>query len=593
MNVKSLANLVSLAARPKPAVGSTPADVVWQENKWRLLRYRSRPGGPGYRTPLLLVPSLINRHYVLDLMPGKSFAEAMVQRGFDVFCIDWGTPSDEDRFVTFDDVVDRWLGRAIRVASKTVPHEKVHLLGYCMGGTLATIHGAVHPERIASMIALAAPIRFKDDSLLSRWTNAKGFDVDVLVDSLGNVPWQLLQSAFHLLRPTLSLSKAVSLLDRAWNDEFLDGFLALETWGNDNVSLPGEFYRRYIKALYQGDGLLEGGFTLSGRRVDLRRITFPTLAVSFEHDNIVPGPSAGVLVGAIGSAVKEHLHLPGGHVGAVVSKHAAKTLWPKLEAFYAAHDAPPLTAAPEPSTSTPRTSAAPHQPAAASPEPSRASPLREASTSQPLPASTLPTETAPSPPVSTRQVTATSPQPPPAAQQRAAPAGQPTAASPHPAEVASSPPPSTRNPTAPSSHAAASSRSGTRGPRPTALRSSPADVDDRPTPSERPKSQSTPTALRTPARAASPTAKTTPPGAKVVPLRDDAAAARASPTSRSAVEPRAAPSVAEVVSLREPSTAKPKSEGRPGGAKAREGRASKRDQARRSSPRRPGPRVAR
>jgi polyhydroxyalkanoate synthase len=342
MELKSLTNLLSLATRPKPQVGSTPADVVWEENKWKLLRYRPRAEGLKYQTPLLLVPSLINRHYVLDLMPGKSFAESMVQRGFDVFCIDWGTPGDEDRFVSFDDVVDRALGRAIRVASKMVPHEKVHLLGYCMGGTLTAIHGAVHPERIASMITLAAPIRFNDGSLLSRWTNVKGFDVDVLVNTLGTVPWQLLQSAFLMLRPTLSLSKAVSLLDRAWNDEFLDGFLALETWGNDNVSLPGEFYRRYIKALYQEDGLLAGRFSLAGQRVDLKRITFPTLAVSFEHDNIVPGPSAGVLIEAIGSPVKQHLHLPGGHVGAVVSKHAAKTLWPQLEAFYAAHDAPPV-----------------------------------------------------------------------------------------------------------------------------------------------------------------------------------------------------------------------------------------------------------
>lgn len=346
MQLKSLTNLLSLATRPRPQVGGTPADVVWEENKWRLLRYRARPEGLKYQTPLLLVPSLINRHYVLDLMPGKSFAEFMVKQGFDVFCIDWGTPSDEDRFVTFDDVVDRWLGRAIRVASKFVSHEQVHVLGYCMGGTLAAIHGALHPERIASMVALAAPVRFNDGSLLAKWTNSKTFDVDVVVNASGTVPWQLLQSAFHMLRPTLSLSKAVSLLDRAWNDEFLDGYLALETWGNDNVALPGEFYRRYIKALYQDDGLLEGRFSLSGRRVDLKQITFPTLAVSFEHDNIVPGPSAAALIEAIGSKVKQHLHLPGGHVGAVVSKHAAKTLWPQLEAFYAAHDTPVPAARP-------------------------------------------------------------------------------------------------------------------------------------------------------------------------------------------------------------------------------------------------------
>jgi polyhydroxyalkanoate synthase len=338
MEFKSLTNLLSLPLRKKPQVGSTPADVVWEENKWRLLRYRPRPEGLAHPTPILLVPSLINRHYVLDLMPGKSFAEFLVARGFEVFCIDWGTPADEDRFVTFDDVVDRWLGRALRVSGKDAPDRKVHVLGYCMGGTLAAIHGAVHQEHIASMVALAAPVRFHDGSLLSRWTGSKGFDVDVIVQAVGTVPWQLLQSAFHLLRPTLPLSKAVSLLDRAWNDEFLDGYLALETWGNDNVALPGEFYRRYIKELYQADSLLDGRFFLSGKRVELKNITFPTLAVTFEHDNIVPGPSAAALIDAIGSKQKQHLHLPGGHVGAVVSKHAAKTLWPQLEAFFGAHD---------------------------------------------------------------------------------------------------------------------------------------------------------------------------------------------------------------------------------------------------------------
>jgi polyhydroxyalkanoate synthase len=344
--MKRITNLLTLWARPKPQVGATPADVAWAENKWKLLHYRPRPEGLAHQTPVLLVPSLINRHYVLDLMPGKSFAEYLVAQGFDVFCIDWGTPGPEDRYVTFDDIVDKALGRAIRKTAETVPHKKTHVLGYCMGGTLAAIHASVHPEYVQSFVALAAPVTFADGSLLSNWTRTKGFDIDTLVDATGNVPWQLLQSAFHLLRPTLPLSKAIGLLDRAWNDEFLDGFLALETWGNDNVSLPGEFYRTYIRELYQRDALIAGRFALAGRRVDLKNLVAPTLAVTFEHDNIVPGPSAGALVAACGASDKQHLHLPGGHVGAVVSKHAAKTLWPQLVAFYAKHDAPQALAAP-------------------------------------------------------------------------------------------------------------------------------------------------------------------------------------------------------------------------------------------------------
>lgn len=336
--MKRLWNLLTLASRGKPPVGTTPAEVVWQENKWKLLRYRPRPEGLSHATPVLMIPSLINRHYVLDLMPGKSFAEFMVSQGFDLYCIDWGTPTDEDRYVTFDDVVDRAIGRAVRRVARTVPHGKVHLLGYCMGGTLSAIHGAVHPEHLQSFIALAAPVSFKDDSLLSAWTNVKSFDLDALVEGTGVVPWQLLQSSFHLLRPTLNLAKAVSLLDRAWNDEFLDGFLALETWGNDNVSIPGEFYRTFIRDLYRRDLLLKRQFVLSGQQVDLRNLTCPTLAISFEHDNIVPGPAAAALIEACGAKEKQHLHLPGGHVGAVVSKHGAKTLWPQLVSFYEKYD---------------------------------------------------------------------------------------------------------------------------------------------------------------------------------------------------------------------------------------------------------------
>jgi len=339
---KRLLNLAGVAKRGRPKVGATPADVVHSENKWRLLRYRRPAGAPAApRTPILLVPSLINRHYVLDLMPGKSFTEFLVGRGFDVYTIDWGTPGDEDRFVTFDDVCETYLGRAIRVAAKASPRGKTHVLGYCLGGTLAAIHAAVHQERIASLCLLAAPVAFDDDGPLAAWTRNAAFDVGALVDGFGVVPWPVMQGAFHMIRPTLNLSKAVHLLDRAWNDEFLDGFLAVETWGNDNVSFPGECYRTYIGELYKKDALVRGELSLGGRRVDLAEIRCPTLAVTFEHDTIVPWQSAKVVLDRVAATDKHHMHLAGGHVGAVVSKAAAKGLWPALATFFADRDGAP------------------------------------------------------------------------------------------------------------------------------------------------------------------------------------------------------------------------------------------------------------
>ena len=118
----------------------------------------------------------------------------------------------------------------------------------------------------------------------------------------------------------------VQLIDRAWNDEFLDGFLALETWGNDNVSFPGECYVTYIEQLYRADALWNGTFRLGGRPARLEAIACPTYAVTFEHDAIVPWRSAACVLEKVGTADKHHLHLPGGHVGAVVSRAAAKGL---------------------------------------------------------------------------------------------------------------------------------------------------------------------------------------------------------------------------------------------------------------------------
>jgi polyhydroxyalkanoate synthase len=353
-----LQSLLRVPQRPLPPIAVTPTRVVHSENKWRLLHYQradavgaaSSIGSTGLGatpaterqmqrgTPVLLVPSLINRHYVLDLTPGQSMVETMLARGHEVFIIDWGTPNREDRWVSFDMVCDKIIGRALRLVAQHGDSGKAHLLGYCLGGTLAVIHAAARPERVATLTALAAPVSFHDEGLLSKWVRNDGFSVKALVDAMGLVPWQLMQPAFQMLRPTLNLLKAVQVIDRAWDDEFLDSFFAVEHWGKDNVSLPGEFYRQYIEALYGDNALIHDRFFLSEKPVNLSAITCPVHAITFEHDNIVPHRSASVLLERVSSVVKKHTHQSGGHVGAVVSKKAATRLWPGVSEFWRTHD---------------------------------------------------------------------------------------------------------------------------------------------------------------------------------------------------------------------------------------------------------------
>jgi polyhydroxyalkanoate synthase subunit PhaC len=321
-----------------PDVGSTPARVVHHENKWRVLHYRrTAPPSAGAR-PVLLVPSLINRHFILDLGPRRSVVECFLELGRDVFLVDWGAPDDEDRYVTFDDIADRAIARALRVTLRESGADRAHLLGYCLGGTLAAIHASVFPDRIASLTALATPIDFHDEGLLSRWVRTESFDPAALVAATGNVPAAMLQATFQLLRPTLPLAKAMRLLDRGGDERFVDAFAALETWANDNVAFPGAAYRTYVEELYRKNGLVRGTMTLAGRPARLDAIRCPILSIAFPDDPIVPIESARALARLAIHADVSTIERPGGHVGAVVSTGARRDLWPEVVAFFARHD---------------------------------------------------------------------------------------------------------------------------------------------------------------------------------------------------------------------------------------------------------------
>ena len=331
---EGIQQLVALRKRPRPEVGGSTHRVVHHENKWRLLRFaRTRDV---YRTPILLVPSMINRWYVLDLMPERSLVAWLADKGHDVFVIDWGTPGPEDRYLSFDDVVGRYIGRAIRRTCRAAGTTQTHVMGYCMGGTLSVIHAAVYPERIASLTAVAAPVTFDDEGLLSKWSRDRSFDVD----AFGNAPWQLLQGAFQLLRPNLSVSKFAHLVDRAftagaWSDSFLDAFLAKERWANDNVSVPGEVFRRWVGQIYRDNSLFEGTLRLDEKPVLLSELRMPLHVVSFAADHIVPPETAAPLATEASSTDLQHVELPGGHIGAVVGGRARDVLWPLLHEWWA------------------------------------------------------------------------------------------------------------------------------------------------------------------------------------------------------------------------------------------------------------------
>lgn len=309
-----------------------PKDVIIRDGSATLYRFQGRRGeGEQTTTPVLLVPSMINRWYVLDLDEGSSVVQALTDGGLDVFALDWGAAADEDRYLSWDDVLAR-VSRAVRRTLRITGHDSLGLLGYCMGGTLAAIHTALEPHTVRALVNLAGPIDFSQGGLLRHMVEPRWFDADAIADA-GNVAPLQMQAGFVALRPTLDVSKIVRSIDRA-NDPVAERRAAvLDGWASDNVAFPGEAYRRYIGDLYQANQLVTGEHRIAGKRADLSTIRCPILTIVAERDTICP-PAAALALGELASSTdSEVIRVRGGHVGAVVGSAAKKHLYPKLQAW--------------------------------------------------------------------------------------------------------------------------------------------------------------------------------------------------------------------------------------------------------------------
>lgn len=149
-------------------LGITPHEVVFSENKLKLLHYESQTETQT-KYPLIMIFALINRPYILDLKPGKSVVEVMLKNGIDVYLIDWGVPGDEDKHQDLNHYINRYIRKVIRKVKRVAGVDKVNILGYCMGGTFSTIYTALHPEDVKNLILLSAGLDFKVEGMLSLW----------------------------------------------------------------------------------------------------------------------------------------------------------------------------------------------------------------------------------------------------------------------------------------------------------------------------------------------------------------------------------------------------------------------------------------
>ena len=330
-NLQRLGRISGLWAKAQAVrKGSTPSKVVYRDDRLSLLHYPTAEP-PRHKTPLVFVFALVNRPYILDLKPGRSVVGHFVRAGFDTYLVDWGSPTPSDHKLTLDDYVNGYMARVVDHVRERTGSDRVSILGYCMGGTMSTMFTALHPDRVKNLILLAAGIDFSTrEGLLNLWTQPDAFDVDKFVDAYGNCPAHFLQSSFLMLKPVQNLlEKPINFFENLHDDKYVEDFLSMETWLNDNIDVPGEVFRSFVKHLYQQNLLVQNRMAVGDRVVNLKDITCPVLNIMARADDLVPCAQSMPFNDLVGSSDRKSITVPAGHIGLAIGGRAQKEVWPQ------------------------------------------------------------------------------------------------------------------------------------------------------------------------------------------------------------------------------------------------------------------------
>jgi polyhydroxyalkanoate synthase subunit PhaC len=331
-NIPGLTSLDELTGE----LGATPKDVIYSKGTLKLFRYRPLCDEI-YRVPIVLVISLVSRSYILDLTKGQSLVEFLLRQGFDVYLIDWGVPRTEHATLRLEDYVLDFIPSCVQVVSEDSGEPDVSMVGYCMGGQLASMYTALHAGGpVKNLVCFTTPVNAEGMALYRTWTDPAHFDLDRLISTLGNLPPELIEVSFDMLRPFQKTAGRLKLLDNVEDEAFVKAHLRFERWAADQIPFAGETARQFINDFIRENKLVRNEFTLAGRKVDFGQIRVPFLHVAAEHDHIVPAEASRDLMGLIGSTDKTEIVLKGGHVSLVAGANAVRRLWPQLDSWLAA-----------------------------------------------------------------------------------------------------------------------------------------------------------------------------------------------------------------------------------------------------------------
>ena len=326
---KLAAGLGNLQHQLEPEYANTPREAVYREDKLTVWHMKGQ-GKPTAKTPTLIVYALVNTVWMTDLQEDRSLVRNLLEQGEDVYLIDWGYPDGADRWLTLDDYINGYLDHCVDAVCKAAGVEAINLLGICQGGTFSLCYTATHGEKVKNLITMVTPVDFQTpDNMLSSWS--RDLDVDLFVDTMGNIPAELLNWVYLTLKPVrLNQQKYVGLVDILDNPKELQNFLRMERWIFDSPDQAGEAFREFIKDFYQQNKLIKGEVVIGGKPVDLGMITQPVLNIFAEQDHLVPPDASRALGRHVGTTDYTQLAFKGGHIGIYVSGRAQREVPPAI-----------------------------------------------------------------------------------------------------------------------------------------------------------------------------------------------------------------------------------------------------------------------
>jgi len=300
--------------------------TIWRSPGARLLDYSQTRNSQA--PAVLIVPSLINRHYVLDLRAEQSFARTLAVAGIRPFMLVWEEAGRGQRYSTIDDCIAGKLGAALGIV-RPIARRPVTILGYCLGGLLAVALAERRSADVAALVLMATPWDFHADASFPPGAAIAALAAfEPMLKAEGALSVDALQFLFYWSAPFRVAEKFVRFAEMDPASPAATAFVALEDWVNDGISLPAPIARTLLAEWYGANSPASGAWSVGGAPVRPTAVRQPALVVVPTRDRIVPPAGALALARMLSNAAT--LTVPFGHIGMVTGAKAPAKVWQPL-----------------------------------------------------------------------------------------------------------------------------------------------------------------------------------------------------------------------------------------------------------------------